>query len=93
MRTFDEGCAASEADVFLAILSGANHFSLAHEHDGTTGREFLDWDVDGDPAAIRACIAALVLEFVRYVTARDVAARADLLAMLDRPDLSLSKQR
>lgn len=90
-RTFDEGAADSAADVFLFILRGGNHFSLAHGHDGTTGREFLDWDVEGDPAEIRERIASLVGDFVKYSTGRDDSSRDRLVAAQDGPGIAMAK--
>ena len=93
LRTFDEGGADSDAELFLFILRGGNHFSLAHGHDGTTGREFLDWDVEGDPAEIRACIASLVSEFARMSTGRDEDARGRLESAMDGPGIAIGRIR
>ena len=60
-QTFDEGITGPGC---LAMIEGANHFSLAYPVDESTGRHFLDKDEQGDGAEIRALIAGLLEDFV-----------------------------
>ncbi len=92
-RTFDEGVAEDQADSYLFILRGANHFSFAHPHDGTTGRAFLDWDTGAEPAQLRTRIAALVSDFIALVLQGDKAARGRLDAALTSPDMAVARKR
>ena len=65
-RTFDEGISSSRNDSYLVELSGANHFSLAHPIDESTGRRHRD-----DVAARRVrtrfdCIATAEIAAATY---------------------------
>lgn len=79
-RTFDEATPGGRGDVLLAVLNGANHFSVAHPTDDTTGRHFLDWETTGDPNALRAVFAALATRFIDTC----VTGRAESLDQLHR---------
>ncbi|MEM1111680.1 MAG: dienelactone hydrolase [Pseudomonadota bacterium] len=92
-RTFDEGAAESEAEVYLGILAGANHFSFAHGHDGTTGRAFLDWDEARSGDEIRRDISALVIDFIKVCARDDQDARASLLALLSSDAMTEGRWR
>ena len=51
--TFDRGLTSDRGDCYLAIIDGANHFSLAWPQDDTTGRPFIDLPAsrpESDPA-------------------------------------------
>lgn len=66
-RTFDEGITSSRDDCYLVELGGANHFSLAHPVDESTGRHFLDGPEDADGKELRQLIARLVSGFIDQV--------------------------
>lgn len=83
LRTFAEGLAGTRGDCYLAILRGANHFSLAHPADPATGRPFLDWPTQRPDAEIRADLEQLIVLFARAHVQDDAAARAALRAALD----------
>ena len=51
-------------DRYLAILDGANHFSLAYPQDLTTGRPFLDHSPARPGAEIRAALSSVICEFL-----------------------------
>ena len=61
LQTFDEGISGPGQ---LAMVSGANHFSLAYPVDDSTGRHFLDEPEEGDGEVLRALLADLFESFV-----------------------------
>lgn len=63
-RTFNEAISRHEGDCYLAILAGANHFSLAFPLDETTGRSFLDAPPQRDEAELRATLFELISAFL-----------------------------
>lgn len=81
-RTFQEGCSSTRGDCYLAILRGANHFSMCWPADAATGRPFLDHAVTRPDAEIRADLATLVTCFARAHVADDAAAKTELKAVL-----------
>lgn len=65
-KTFDEGCRpAAGQRAYDVLIPGANHFSIAHPLDETTGRFFLDWPMTRSAETIRDQIAGLILAFVQ----------------------------
>lgn len=70
-KTFDEACQPSVGEeAFDVLLQGANHFSIAHPLDGTTGRFFLDMEMTRPAEEIREQIAGLVLAFIKKLELR-----------------------
>ncbi len=63
-KTFEQGLSSQRNDSYLAIIDGANHFSMAHPHDDTTGRSFLDWEIRRDAAETRQLISSLLIDFI-----------------------------
>jgi predicted dienelactone hydrolase len=64
-QTFDTGCQPTAGHkAYDVLISGANHFSIAHPLDETTGRSFLDMPMSRPAAAIREQIAGLILAFI-----------------------------
>ena len=64
-KTFDEAIRASgREDAYDILLQGANHFSVAHPLDETTGRFFLDQEVGRANEDIREDVANLVKSFI-----------------------------
>jgi hypothetical protein len=65
-KTFDEACQPSAGEeAYDVLLQGANHFSIAHPLDETTGRFFLDMEMARGGEEVRNQIAELVVAFVR----------------------------
>lgn len=64
-RTFDEALTSQRGDSHLALIRGANHFCFAHPYDGTTGRPFLDWPVDGDESDLRELMLSIIIDFIQ----------------------------
>lgn len=64
-KTFDEAYLASpESEAYDVLVQGANHFSIAHPLDETTGRFFLDGEMTRDAEEIRNELADIVLAFM-----------------------------
>jgi len=64
-KTFDEAYQASpESEAYDVLVKGANHFSIAHPLDETTGRFFLDEKMTRDAEEIRNEIAEIVMAFI-----------------------------
>ena len=70
-RTFDEAIGSQRGDCFLAIIEGANHFSLAYPADHSTGRPFIDMATTRPDEAIRDTLSQLIIQFVRQVSGND----------------------
>lgn len=70
-KTFNEACQPSAGnDAYDILLQGANHFSIAHPLDETTGRFFLDMEMTRPADEIRDQIAGLVLAFIKKLEVR-----------------------
>jgi len=81
-QTFDQGLVSSRGDSYLAIIEGANHFSLAWPQDDTTGRPFIDLPTTRPDAALRELLANLVDWFLCATLDGDQPARARLESTL-----------
>jgi dienelactone hydrolase len=65
MVTFEQAISRDKGDCVLAIIRGANHFSIIHPKDNATGRAFLDQEETLGDA--RALIGSLIWAFVAQV--------------------------
>lgn len=63
-RTFDNGISGERGDRHFVLLGGANHFTMAHPIDDTTGRGFLDMSPIGEESEMRTLIAQLIAVFI-----------------------------
>jgi predicted dienelactone hydrolase len=64
-KTFDEGCQPTAGHkAYVVLIPGANHFSVAHPLDETSGRFFLDMPMTRSAVEIREQIAGLILAFI-----------------------------
>jgi dienelactone hydrolase len=65
-KTFDEAYQASTgSEAYDVLIEGANHFSIAHPLDETTGRFFLDLEMTRPAEEIRNQITGLGLAFIK----------------------------
>lgn len=71
-RTFDEGIGRDANDCWLIELVEANHFTLCDPVDETSGRSFLEPDLQADDRSTRELLARLVVCFLEG-TLRDAA--------------------
>jgi predicted dienelactone hydrolase len=81
-RTFQEGLGGERGDRYLAIVEGANHFSLVHPRDDSTGRPFLDWQTQGSKKSMRRYIGQLLTAFCNSACRKDNAAARQVLDTL-----------
>ena len=63
-QTFDTALSCDRGDSYLAILEGANHFSLAHPLDDTTGRPFIDLPTTRPQDQLRDLLSDLIVAFI-----------------------------
>ncbi|MGJ8668762.1 MAG: alpha/beta hydrolase family protein [Oceanococcus sp.] len=90
-RSFDEGLSSQREDCHLAIVNGANHFSMCWPQDSSTGRPFLDWPETRSNTDVRQDITDLVTQFAKAYVAQDVSALQQLSSTLS--DTSRISQR
>ncbi|NJK27356.1 MAG: dienelactone hydrolase [Coleofasciculaceae cyanobacterium SM2_3_26] len=79
-RTFHEAIAGGRNDSYLLLVEGANHFSIAHPFDATTGRPFLDFPTSQPQEQVRSLLAEAIGLFV----AAHVCQQSDARETLDR---------
>ena len=93
-RSFEEGLNSQRGDSYLAIVQGANHFSLCWPQDSTTGRPFLDWPETRDNSEIRQDLTDIITQFARAYVADDTSAREQLQSKLsDASSVTYSASR
>jgi dienelactone hydrolase len=85
-RTFDEGVRRGA----LAVLQDADHFLIAHPHDTTMGRGFLEAAPPVDRADLRAFSAELIIAFIRESILNEPSR---LLDYLQRPEICLQRTK
>lgn len=61
-RTFDDALTSDRGDCFLALIDGANHFSLAHPSEPSSA----DFEPTRPPEDIRSLLESLVGDFVLF---------------------------
>jgi pimeloyl-ACP methyl ester carboxylesterase len=88
-RTFSDSISGGRGDCYLAILEGANHFSMADAPETTTGRPFLEGAAAGKPDDIHRTIADLVGLFIDAHVRGDAEAAHALRQMREAPSSSL----
>ena len=77
-RTFDEAMAGNRSPCALAVIDGANHFSMAYPADDSTGRPFIDMETTQADDAIRELLLSLVGDFISGYAAGEAAMREQL---------------
>ena len=90
-RTFDDAMADNRADCALALIEGANHFSLAYPADDSTGRPFIDMQTSRPDDEIRALLLALVGDFIDGYVGGDEGARGRLQRALAGGDTLIAR--
>jgi len=61
-RTFDEALTSNRDDCFLALIDGANHFSLAHPSEPSSA----DFEATRPPEEIRSLLEKIVGDFAEF---------------------------
>ena len=64
LHTFQNAISGTRGDRYLAILDGANHFSLAYPQDLTTGRAYLDQSPTRLGVELRASLLSIIGDFL-----------------------------
>lgn len=86
IETFEKASNSWPGTSYMALIEGANHFTLADTTDRSTGRAFIDFDEECDGDAARDLIAEMVIAFVRG----DDAAMG---ALLRRPEIADGRRK
>lgn len=81
-QTFDEAISSDREDCYLAVIDGANHFSLAWPHDDTTGRPFIDMATTRPDEELRELLADLISRFLNATVNADDDAQRQLESTL-----------
>ncbi len=92
-RTFVEAISGASGDRYMAILRGANHFTVVHPSDPTAGRAFLDRPPTADEDALRGVLRALVGSFLDAHVKGLPQAREALLSELRGPLIQTFEQK
>lgn len=87
-RTFDESLGGERGDRYLAIVRGANHFTVVHPADPTAGRAFLDRPASEDEPSLRGLIASCVGLFIDAHVLGKADAQDSLIRLLEGPLLA-----
>ncbi|MEH6516697.1 MAG: hypothetical protein V7742_08450 [Halioglobus sp.] len=77
-KTFDTALDSARGDCYLAILEGANHFSMAWPEDHSTGRPFIDLPTTQPDEELRALLSQLICQFSLAVANNSEQARLQL---------------
>ncbi|GAA3203461.1 alpha/beta hydrolase family protein [Actinocorallia longicatena] len=88
-RTFDEALPKGHEHL-LAVLDGANHFTVADPADPTAARAFLDQEPERDPAESRTAFSDLLVAFLRAHLLEDPE---PLARLRERPPSAFSSLR
>lgn len=87
-RTFDDAISRNRKDCHLVQIQGANHFSFVCPKDGTTGRDFLDWEEQADGDELRRIMGKLVGGFIQYAVTADDTQRSALTEIFSNPSIA-----
>lgn len=81
-KTFDTALTSRREDCYLAIIEGANHFSLAWPLDDSTGRPFIDLPTTVPDERLRQLLAEFIGQFIQASALGDDSARQSLEKVL-----------
>ena len=90
-QTFERALHCERQDSYLAIIEGANHFSLAYPADHSTGRPFIDLATTRPDDQLRELLSSLICQFTCTVTRNDPAQRRKLESTLLQPNPLISR--
>jgi pimeloyl-ACP methyl ester carboxylesterase len=65
LHTFQNAIGGLRGDRYLAVLDGANHFSIAYPQDLTTGRAYLDQPPTRVGVELRTSLLSLITGFLQ----------------------------
>ncbi len=81
IRTFQEGISSQRNDSYLAILAGANHFSIADPSDTTT-QTGLDLPATRSQAEIRDLLSEIICLFIDIYVGKKTETKSKLAELL-----------
>ncbi len=84
-RTFNEAIDSRRGDCYLAIIDGANHFSMAWPEDHSTGRPFIDLPTTREDTDLRQLLSSLIVQFSLWATRGDESMHEQLEDTLLKP--------
>jgi len=90
-RTFDEAIDRHRGDSWHVELTDANHFTICHPVDQTSGRSFLEPDLRADDMDTRALLASLFVSFFNDVF--DPASTTAVATVAQGPGIARWSQR
>jgi dienelactone hydrolase len=91
VATFERSISRNKGDCVLAILKGANHFSIAEPKDPTTGRPFLDQEETLEGA--HDLIGDIVEAFIADLLEQTATSHVEAVAQARVSNLTLYKRR
>jgi alpha-beta hydrolase superfamily lysophospholipase len=93
VRTFREAISREQADSYLVLLAGANHFSLVDRLDPTLQVTGLDFPATQPQTQIRSVIAEIVGLFIDLHVRQQLKASSQLERLLEDNSLIASFER
>jgi dienelactone hydrolase len=90
-KTFDQALQCQRKDCYLAIIDGANHFSLAWPADHSTGRPFIDLPVSRPEEDLRQLLSELICQFTLAQSSDSAEAKQQLETLLLQPHPMISR--
>ncbi len=92
-KTFENAIAGTRGDRILAIVRGANHFTVVHPADPTAGRAFLDRPPLGDEDELRRLMTEAICAFLDGYVRGDVESRGVLDRVLSQPSFATFERK
>lgn len=92
-RTFYEAIAGGRNDSYLLLIDGANHFSIAHPFDETTGRPFLDFSPTQPAEQMRELMAEAIGLFIEGQVSQNSEALDNLQKLANRAMVTAFKRK
>ena len=74
----------ADADAWLVLIDGADHYSVCEGYDASTGRGYLETPGPADPVGVREEFASLVLDLCAVAFDEDAADARERLSAADR---------
>lgn len=90
-RTFTEAISGGQQNSYLVLLEGANHFTIAHPIDETTGRSFLDHPAGKNENDIREFLADCIGLFIKAHVLQSRTASDALTKSMNHPLVARSE--
>lgn len=89
-RTFEEAISGGKNDSYLLLLEGANHFSITHPKDDTTGTAWLDFPATQPEEKVRNIMAEVINLFIDAHVCSQTTALETLTQLLKSPQQGIA---